>query len=167
MRKLVAFIFAVALLGSAQTAQAQTRLGLFVGASEYDLSGVDQATIVAIRVHRDLRRYAVLEFGVAHAELRQDGIGRTNLYLPEVMGQLQWPVGRVAPYLGAGVGLGIDVPVNTALSTDIDATFSAALGARVGLPYNLTLSLDGRLRTFGTRFTASGSEGTIGLSYRL
>ena len=166
VRKLALCFFALALLDSSETAQAQSRLGLFVGASEYDLSGVDQATIVAVRVHRDLSRIAVLEFGVAHVELRQQ-FGRSNLYLPEVMGQLQWPLGRVAPYLGFGIGAGIDVPINTTLSTDVDATFSGAIGARISLPYNLTLSLDGRLRTFGTKFTASGSEGTIGLSYGL
>lgn len=164
MKKFI--IAAFAMIACSSAAQAQTRMGIFAGVGEYDLSGVDQGTVIAFRYANTLRRYAVLEIGVAHTELRMDDVGVTNLYLPDAHLHLQLPLGRFAPYLGGGVGLGFNVPKGIAFDTEVDVTFSAATGVRVDLPFQMTIGLDGRIRTFGTGFTASGSEGVLGISYR-
>jgi hypothetical protein len=161
------FVFSallLALLGTPALAQ-QTSVSIYRGTSEYDLSGVDQATSTAVRLSRDLNSWIVVEGGLSFVELQQQ-FGHSKLYMPEMLIQLQLPIGRFAPYVGAGAGLGIDVPENNQFSTDTDPTFLAGAGLRVDLPFNLLLGVDGRIRGFTTRFTGSGAEASVGVGFR-
>jgi hypothetical protein len=154
-----------ALVGLPAAASAQTSVAIYRGTSEYDLSDVDRAATTAIRVTRELSSLFAIEGGASYVELRQD-FGQTKVYMPEALLQLQLPIGRFAPYIGVGAGLGIDVPNDSDLRTETDPTFLAAAGVRINLPYNLMLGADGRLRGFETRFTGAGAEASIGLGYR-
>jgi hypothetical protein len=154
-----------ALVGFPAAASAQTSVAIYRGTSEYDLSGVDQAATTAIRVTRELSTLFAIEGGMSYVELREQ-FGQSKVYMPEAMLQLQLPIGRFAPYIGVGAGLGIDVPNDPDLSTNTDPTFLAGAGLRIDLPYNLMLGVDGRIRAFETRFTGTGSEASIGIGYR-
>jgi hypothetical protein len=155
----------IALLATPGIGRAQTSISVYRGTSEYDLSGVDSAPTTAVRAARHLSSLLVLEAGLSYVELREQ-FGRSNLYLPEAQLQLQWPLGRFAPYVGVGAGLGIDAPEDREFSNDTDATFSVGGGLRVDLPYRLLLAGDARIRTFGTRFTGTGAEASLGVGFR-
>jgi hypothetical protein len=156
----------LALCFTANAAQAQgARIGVYRGISEYDLSGVDQATINAVRVSYDIGPILSVETGLVAADLQLQ-FGAARLYLPDVHLQARLPLGPVAPYLGAGAGLSVEDPDEAQFATNTRATFSAAAGVRVDLPYRLALGAEGRIRTFGTGFTASGAEAVVGLAYR-
>jgi hypothetical protein len=152
----------VALIAAPAGARAQTRVAVMRGVGEYDLSGVDQGNVTALRVTRDLRSFLAVEAGIAQVHLDED-IGDADLYQPEVQLQLQLPVGPVTPYIGGGVGMAF--AVSDTSDDDTDLTLNAGGGLRIALPLRLGLVADGRLRTFGTRFTASGADAAIGLSY--
>ena len=152
-------VFALPMLVSAQT-----RVGLYRGVGEYDLSGVDDAPVTAVRVSRTVGRLLVMEAGVTHTELNLDGSASTTLVQPELQAQIQLPLGSFAPYLGAGVGAAFARAESA--QDDSDITLNAGLGLRIDLPFGLGIGVDGRLRSFGTRFTASGADASVGISYR-
>jgi len=58
--------------------------------------------MIAIRLERMFSRRGVLEGGVVFARPKQQFGDTTTYVIPEVQAQLQFGVGRVAPYLGAG-----------------------------------------------------------------
>ena len=163
MRNFAAIAGALAVLALPMVASAQTRVGLYRGVGEYDLSGVDDAPITALRVSRTVGRLLAVEASVTHVELDLDSDPNTKLVQPEVQLQLQLPLGSIEPYLGAGVG-GAFASADSA--DDSDVTLNAGLGLRIDLPFGLGFGVDGRLRSFGTRFTASGADASIGISYR-
>ena len=78
------FLILLALFCTTSAVQAQgARVGIYRGVSEYDLSGVDQATVTALRVGYDFGRVFGLEAGLASAAVEQQ-FGDTRLYLPDV-----------------------------------------------------------------------------------
>jgi hypothetical protein len=162
LRTAAVLIGIVALIAAPAGARAQTRVALMRGVGEYDLSGVDSGNVTALRVSRDLRSFLALEAGVSQIRLDED-IGEADLYQPEVQLQLQLPLGPVTPYLGGGAGMAF--AFSDTAEDDTDVTLNAGAGLRIALPFRLGLVVDGRLRTFGTRFTASGADAAIGLSY--
>ena len=164
MRSFVGIAGALAVLALPMMASAQTRVGVYRGIGEYDLSGVDETPVTAVRVTRTLGRLMAVEAGVTHAELNLDSDPNTTLVQPEVQAQLQLPLGSFTPYVGAGVGAAF-ASADSA-EDDSDVTLNAGLGLRFDLPFGLGIGVDGRLRSFGTRFTASGADASIGISYR-
>lgn len=138
---------------------------LNAGVAEYDLSGVDTAPLLALRGGAFLSRHLSLEGSFGYAAVDQQ-FGQSRLYLPELQAQLSWPLGRVAPYLGMGGGAAIDAAEDPEIGTDTDATFSASIGMRVGLPARVGVRAEVRARAIGTDFTASGGELTAGMAYR-
>jgi hypothetical protein len=158
-------LLAVLSIGMPALAEAQTTVAIYRGTSEYDLSGVNQAPTTSIRMTRDLSSLFVVEGAVNYVELRQD-FGPSKLLMPEVLLQFQVPIGPVAPYLGAGAGIGIDSPNDADLSRETDLTLLVSAGLRVELPYNFMLGADGRIRSFGTNFWGTGTELSVGVGYR-
>ena len=156
----------LALCFTANAVQAQgARVGVYRGVAEYDLSGVDKATINAVRIGYDIGPILSVETGLGAADLQLQ-FGDARLYLPDVQLQARLPLGRVSPYLGVGAGVSVQDAIDDQFSTDTRATFSAAAGVRVDLPFRLALGAEGRLRTIGTGFTASGAEAVLGIAYR-
>lgn len=154
----------LALVAAPMTAAAQTRIGVYRGVGEYDLSGVEDGTVTAVRVSRDVLPFLALEAGLTHVSLQQDFGGESTLYQPELQAQLHLPLGLIEPYLGAGAGLAFASAEGA--DSDTEFTMNAGLGLRLNLPFGLGVGVDGRLRGFGTRFTGSGADATVGLSYR-
>lgn len=145
-------------------ASAQTRVAVYRGIGEYDLAGVDDAPVTAVRLSRTLARLVTVEAGVTHVELKPDLDPETTLLQPELQAQLHLPLGVFAPYVGAGLGAAFASAEGADSESEI--TLNAGLGLRVELPFGLGVGLDGRLRGFGTDFTGSGADATIGISYR-
>lgn len=164
MRIIAVIAGTAAVLALPISASAQTRVGVYRGVGEYDLSGVDEAPVTAVRVTRTVGRLLALEAGVTHVELDLDSDPNTTLVQPEVQAQLQVPLGSFTPYVGAGVGAAFARAGSA--EDDSDVTLNAGLGLRFNLPFGLGVGVDGRLRSFGTRFTASGADASVGVSYR-
>jgi len=157
---LLSFCFA------ASSVQAQSaRIGVYRGISEYDLSGVDDAKVTAVRIGYDIGPVLGVEMGMVAADLQLQP-GDARLYLPEVQLQARLPLGRVAPYVGAGAGVSVQDGDSELFTNKTETTFSAAAGVRVDLPLRLSLGAEGRIRTIGKWFTASGAEATLGIAYR-
>lgn len=162
-------VIAVVMSGLAAPAlSAQTRVSLHRGVGQYDLSGVDEGTVTAVRLTSDFSRHFSADVGVSFVELEQ-AFGETTLYQPEVQLQARLPFGRFSPHAGVGVGMAIDVPGDDnplGVETDRDFTMHAGLGLRVDVTRRLGVLVDGRIRNIGDPWIATGTDGTIGLSYR-
>ena len=154
----------LAVLALPVAGSAQTRVTVYRGVGEYDLSGVDDGTVTAVRISRDVLPFLGLEAGVTHVRLAQDFGGDATLYQPELQAQLQLPLGLFKPYLGAGAGLAFATADNA--DGDTEFTLNAGLGLRFDLPFGLGIGVDGRVRGFGTDFAGSGADAAIGVSYR-
>jgi hypothetical protein len=147
------------------TASAQTRIGVYRGVGEYDLSGVDDGTVTAVRISRSILPLLAVEAGITHVQLDQDFGGKMTLYQPEVQGQLRLPLGLFSPYAGAGIGLAFASADQA--ESDTEFTANAALGLRFDLPFvGLGIAAEGRLRGFGTNFSGSGADAVLGITYR-
>jgi hypothetical protein len=164
MRKFAVIAGCLGLLALPATGEAQTRLALYRGVGEYDLSGVDSAPVTALRVSRDVLPMLAVEGGISQVKLRPDFGGEMTVVQPEIQAQLQLPLGPLVPYVGAGAGFALASADGA--EDDSDITLNAGLGLRLNLPLGLGVGVDGRVRGFGTRFTGSGADAAIGLSYR-
>jgi hypothetical protein len=145
-------------------ASAQTRVGVYRGTGEYDLSGVDDGPVTAVRISRSVAPFFTLEGGLAHVKLRPDFGGDMHIYQPEVQGQLSLPLGVFSPYLG--VGLGMAIATADEAESDSDFTMNGGVGVRVDLPFGLGIGVDGRIRSFGSSFNGTGADAVVGISYR-
>ena len=159
---------ALAMAGVAHP-QEPTRLAavsLSYGVSQFDLSGTGDARMIALRVERLFSRRGILEGGVVVARPGQQFGDTTTLVIPEVQAQLQLAVGRVAPYLGAGLGWAFDFRDEADGGTQNDVTTSVAAGLRGWFTDRFGARADLRVRGFGTRFTGTAAEWTGGLALR-
>jgi hypothetical protein len=89
----------------------------------------------------------------------------TTFVVPEAQVQLQYPA-RLAPYLGVGAGLALDVRGEEDGGTQTEPTFSAAGGARVAMTEQLGLRAELRVRGIGTNFSGTTAEFTAGVGWR-
>jgi hypothetical protein len=171
VRSIPVAVAAATLTLSAAGAAAQTSappsagpgITLAAGIMDFDLSGVGNTPVGAIRADFPLSRVFGLEAALAVAAPDQQS-GSSTIVFPEVQLQAGAPLGRVAPY--AGVGLGIH-RIFTSSGDNSDVTFSGGVGARVGVTDRLGLVLDGRLHGIGTDFSASTTELTVGVRFGL
>jgi hypothetical protein len=165
MRRIMILAAAAALFVPA-AASAQTRIGVYYGVGSYDLAGVDEPSVFSLRASRSLVPLLAVEASVTGTRLEQDYNApdeRTTFVMPELQLQLQLPLGLFAPYIGAGAGLSL---ARADAASDEDVTFNAGAGIRLDLPMGLGFGVDGRARTFGTGFTASGADLSFGVTYR-
>lgn len=165
-RVMLSFVLALAAAG-VSTAHAQTPSWGDVTVSaariDYDLSGTGNAVGLAVRTTRELTPRVALEFGGIFAKPHQQ-FGPSTLFMPEAHLRYNWNVGRVAPYVGGGLGTAL---VKSSFHTDWDPTYSVASGAGVRLTDRLGATGEFRLRVHEWRGTGTTSELSAGLTWRL
>ena len=150
-------------------AQERTRplaVSLSYGVFQFDLSGTGDARMFALRAERMFSRRGLLEGGVVVARPGQQFGDTTTLVIPELQAQLQLGVGRVAPYLGTGVGWAFDFRDEADGGTQHDITMSVAAGLRGWFSDRFGARAELRVRGFGTGFSGSSAEWTGGLALR-
>ena len=170
-------VFFMMFIGGVDEARGQERawtdLAVTAGRVDFDLSGTGHAPGFAVRTARSLSRNVRLELRALYAKHCGDpasdacGLGqpgRFSLFMPEAQLQYQWNVGRVAPYVGGGLGL---ARTKSPMRAEWDPTLSAAVGTAVYLTDRLGITGEFRLRGHETRFTGTTSEVTGGLVWRL
>ncbi|MBI4421780.1 MAG: hypothetical protein HY560_13225 [Gemmatimonadetes bacterium] len=84
--------------------RAPSFLSISAGATQYDLSGTGTTYVIAARIDGAIGSYGIFEPGVTFLSYEPDFGGRLNYLLPEISFQGQVYVGRLRPYLGAGIG---------------------------------------------------------------
>ena len=131
---------------------------------DYDLSGTGSAAGLAVRTTRDISPNVRLEFGALFAKPEQQFVGTSTLFVPEVQLQYRWNLGRVAPYVGGGIGAAL---VKSPLRSDWDPTLAAAVGTDVRISERLAVTGEFRLRGHEWRATGTTAEFSAGLSWRL
>lgn len=171
MRTLARSLSLLLLLALPEVARAQepdrtVAISLSYGVSQFDLSGTGDARMYAVRMERLFSRRGILEGGVVVARPGQQFGDTTTLVIPEVQAQLQLAVGRVAPYVGAGLGWAFDFRDEADGGTQNDVTTSVAAGLRGWFTDRFGARAELRVRGFGTRFTGSAAEWTGGLALR-
>lgn len=142
-------------------------LSLSYGMFQYDLSGTGDVGMIAVRVERMFAANGLLEAGIAAARPAQQFGDTTTYVIPEVQAQVQLPLGRVAPYLGGGVGVALDFRDEIHGGTQADVTVSAAAGLRAWITERLGARAELRVRGIGRSFAGSAAEWTIGAALRL
>jgi len=168
---LLAALLGVATMLPAQ--QAPTRsVTLAAGPMSFDASGTGTATVVALSAVQTMPwRWVALEAQAAYAGLdEQSGGAATRTGILEGQAQLQWPNGRVQPYLGLGGGL-VRYLTNANGRRAIEPAVVGAIGMRAALTDAWGVRLDARVR--GWQFAGatdwavnSSTELTLGLSRR-
>ena len=158
------------LLVGAAPAHAQESWDLNVSAAymDFDLSGTGQTGGVAVRAKRALTSGVVLEVGSTFARPCQQfqdckTTGPATLFAPEAQVQYHWGLGRVEPYVGAGLGASA---LRSSLRTDWEPTVSFAGGTAIRLTDQLALTGEFRLRGHEWKFTGTTTEISAGLAWR-
>ncbi|HEX9937753.1 MAG TPA: outer membrane beta-barrel protein [Longimicrobium sp.] len=163
------FAAAAVLTVAASAAQAQATGGTGVsfsgGTMNYDLSGTGNTPALALRADFPLASVFRLEAGVVAARPDQQFGDDPTFIIPEVQLQAQLPLGRVAPYVGAGIGM--TRQFESEVGSNSDVAFSAGAGARVALAQRLAGIVDGRVHAIGSGFTGTTAELSVGLRWRM
>jgi hypothetical protein len=136
------------------------------GVFQFDLSGTGDARMIALRVERVSPRWLVLEGGVVVARPGQQFGDTTTLVIPEAQTQFQLVLGRVAPYLGVGMGMAFDLRDEVDGGTQRRLTLSGATGLRAWFTERFGARAELRIRGFGSNFGGSSAEWTGGLALR-
>jgi hypothetical protein len=163
------FAAAATLAVSASAARAQAIEGAGVsfsgGTMNYDLSGTGNTPALALRADFPFSSIFRVEAGVVAAKPDQQFGDDPTFIIPEVQLQAQLPLGRVAPYLGAGVGM--TRQFESTVNARSDLALSAGAGARVALAQRLAGIVDGRVHAIGDNFAGTTAEVSVGLRWRL
>ena len=151
------------------TASLRPSVSLSGGAFQYDLSGTGTAPMIAARAELPLSRHFLAEGGLTVARPEQQFGATTTFIVPEAQLQAQLPLadGRIAPYLGAGVGAAFDRRTRALGGTQTDLSVSGATGVRYWVTDQLGLRAELRARGIGTGFEGAAAEWTLGTSWRL
>lgn len=165
-----------ALIGIAPMLPAQRQptrsVTLAAGPMSFDASGTGTATVVALSGVQTLPwRWVAFEAQAAYAGLAEQALGpATRMGILEGQAQLQWPSGRLKPYLGLGGGL-VRYLANANGRRATEPAVGGAIGMRAAMTDAWGLRLDARLR--GWQFAGatdgavnSSAELTLGLSRR-
>lgn len=158
-----AVLLAVIAGAGSVSAQARTRVVSVVGGpAPYDLAGT--GTGVAVGMRGDFRPIPYLsgQIGVSYFAYSSSGVpGGYDYVLPEatVMGRI--PIGRVAPYLGAGAGVAFELRGHD----DESLTLHGVLGANVALARNLETVTEARIRSIDP-WTGNTVDLLVGAGWR-
>jgi hypothetical protein len=154
---------------SAAFESARPVVSVNAGAFQFDLSGTGTAPMIAGRAELPINRYFLAEGGLLVARPEQQFGAKSTFLAPEVQLQAQAPLadGRIAPYLGMGVGLAMDLRNSRFGGNRTDPTVSGATGVRYWLTEALGLRAELRVRGVGSGFAGSAAEWTLGTSWRL
>jgi hypothetical protein len=145
--------------------QGRFHIAATIGHTEYDLAGVGSSNVYSARGGVRLNRILGVEGLLGYTSVAEDG-GNTSLYLPEAQLQARWPLGRVSPFVGGGVGMIVADSFDDAIKTDSDVTFSSAAGVELGVGAGVMLIGEVRVRGVGTRFAGSTGDFNIAVGYR-
>jgi len=140
------------------------RLTLVAGVSEFDLSGTGHGFIGGARIDVPVRAALILEGAVSVMSAPQAG-DTTTVVFPEALVQVQLPR-RLAPYLGLGLGVAVDIRDEDFGGTQIDPTFIGAAGIRFDLTETAGLRTELRVRGHETGFVGTTADWTGGVSWR-
>lgn len=138
--------------------RARSGLGLSAGVAQFDMAGTGTAPFGALRLERELTSWLVGDLALGLIRPDEQISSRQTYVVPEAQLQVQRTLGRVRPYLGAGMGM--LKSLNGSARTY--AIFSGATGARVAVTN--ALDLRGELRVTGQ--SATLAQWTLGLARR-
>ena len=147
-------------------AQSVSAVSLGGGVTNYDLSGVGTVPSFNLRAEAPLSRNFVLEPGVMFFRPELQGGGDATLLIPEVQGQLQLPLGPVAPYVGAGLGVALGWGPADRGGFETELAPSAGVGLRVDYGGLLGFVIDGRIHGMGWDLDGGATEVTVGVRLR-
>jgi hypothetical protein len=140
-------------------------LSLSAGVSQFDLSGTGTTSVIALRGEYPLIPALLIEGGVTIARPQQQFGDQGTLVMPELQLQLQLPR-RVAPFVGLGTGFAHDGAVARYGGDATRLTFSGAAGLRAALTRQVGVRTELRVREFGTGFTGTTADWTLGVAWR-
>jgi len=154
-----------AAMAQRDSAHDRTHVSVMAGITEYDLSGVDQSAIYALRLAVPWHPNLLVEGSLGYVRTEQQ-FGRTDLFLPELQAQLQGRWGSFSPYVGLGAGLAIDLPKgDTGVNDSMNFAPSFAAGLRVDVAPGVGVRVDGRIHGIEADFTGTVSALTAGLTF--
>lgn len=166
---------AALVVSAAAVAEAQTTglsgvtVSAHYGIFDYDLSGVGTVRHLAARAELPVASKLLVEGSLGYSRTGTRPDERATLLVAEVQGQVQYPIGRFAPYLGVGGGPLMALAGGAQEKFDAELSLSTAAGVRVRLGERLGARAELRVRGVdlnGDGFTGSTSELTAGLSWR-
>jgi hypothetical protein len=161
-----AVVLALSMPAIASAQSERTAVSANFGVMQFDLSGTGEAPMFAVRFDQELGNIFLAEAGFLFARPKQQFGAKTNLFIPEVQLQAQFPA-RFAPYLGVGAGMAFDFRGERFGGTESNVTVSGAGG--VQLRFNDRFGARGELRVrgIGSEFSGSAAEWTLGANFRL
>lgn len=154
----------VATPAAAQSTERQTTLQAGAGIVNFDLSGTGTTAGFTGRVAHELTRNFVVEGGVLVAQPDQQ-FGDSTIIIPEAQLQFQFRVGRVMPYIGAGIGTMRES--SEVFETDWSPAFSGAVGVRIPVQDRFGLFADFRLRGIEWKAVGTTAEAIGGVTIAL
>ena len=165
----LAFVVLVSGAASAQAQESWGELSVTAGRVDYDLSGTGSTAGLAIRATKNFTPSLGLEIRGLFARPCQqfqscEEVGPATLFVPEAQLQYRWNVGRLEPFVGAGLGLSA---LRSSLGTDVDPTVVFSGGTAIRLTDRVALNGEFRLRGHEFRFVGTSTEMNVGLSWRL
>jgi hypothetical protein len=143
----------------------RTAVSVNFGVMQFDLSGTGDAPMFATRFDQELGDIFFAEAGFLFARPDQQFGAKTNLFIPEVQLQAQFPA-RFAPYLGVGAGMAFDFRQERFGGTQSNVSVSGAGGVRAWFTDRLGARGELRVRGIGSEFQGSAAEWTLGATFR-
>lgn len=153
----VAVLVATPSGAEAQSAFVPEAVAVSNGAFNFDLSGTGTTPSVGVSADWPLTNNVLIEGGIVVARPQQQ-FGRTTYIIPEAQLQYRWQLGRFMPFVGGGVGAGIDFRNELFGGTRTDLALSTTGGLRAKINDSLGVRGEFRLRGFGRDFSGSGAE---------
>jgi hypothetical protein len=167
MRIIRTISFALLIISAAVTpalAQNQTSLVAGGGVMTFDLSGTGTVPAFTARVSRTLGANFVVEGGVLFAKPDQQ-FGDSTLIAPEAQLQFHLPVGRVTPYLGAGIGVARET--SDVIEARWTPTVSFGGGTRIRINERAGLFGELRIRGYEWNFVGTMADAVVGVAIKL
>lgn len=136
---------------------------LVAGLFQYDLSGTGTVPFVGVRLPLPMHRRIVLEPALTYTAYESQGGNDISLLIPEVQVQGRIDLGRVAPFLGIGLGGTFDLRESRGAGEElVVSTYSVGAGARGWLGGGWRARGELRVRAIDG-FTGSAAEWTLGI----
>jgi hypothetical protein len=161
-----AIVLALSMPAIATAQSDRTSVSVNFGVMQFDLSGTGEAPMFAARFDQELGDIFLAEAGFLFARPDQQFGAKTNLFIPEVQFQAQFPA-RFAPYLGIGAGMAFDFRQERFGGTQSNVSVSGAGGVRFWFNDRFGARGELRVRGIGSEFQGSAAEWTLGANFRL
>ncbi len=152
--------------------EARPTISVHRGIFDYDLAGAGTVRHFAARAELPIASKVLVEGSLGYSRPGPRPEERVTVLTPEVQAQFQYPIGRIAPYVGIGGGTLMALPGDAQDKLETELAVSVAGGVRVQLVERLGARAELRVRGVepkgeGAHFTGSTTELTAGLSWRL